>query len=371
MKYQGLLTLAVLFTILPFAVNAETVLRTGSDISVESDQVVEGDYYVSVGLLGKTTMSGNVAEDMYAVGQSVTINGEVGQDLSALAGVTHIHAPVADDVRIVGGEVTLADEVGGDVFVIGASLSILSTANIGGDVFFFGGDVTIEGDVAGSIHGTAQRVSIDSVVGGGIDMSVPGGLTLGDNARIVGPVTYSSFGALSRGQGTVIEGEVLKKEYTAMTAREEARGVLIPIFITLFATLSLYLLFKRQLESLVQSIDRSFARTALIGSGIILFGPVISILLMVTVLGLFIGLLTFSAVLMLYVAGLALASVVLGAYVTKLFTKELSVTLTSILIGTVALQGILIIPVLGFVCIYILLAVTIGGIAQRIYQAAA
>jgi len=356
------------FLVLPTGTQAETVLRTGSDISVEADQVVDGDYYVSVGPFGKTVMSGSVAGDMYALGALVTVNGEIGNDVSILAGSAQLHASVTDDVRIFAGEVTLADEIGGDVFVIAGSLSILSTAKIAGDVFFFGGNLSIEGDVGGSVLGKAQSTSIDSHIGGNIDVTAQTELLLGDRAVVDGSVQYTSFSQLTRGQGAVVGGEVMKSEYASISTREQTRDVLIPIFITLFATLSLYLLFKKELESLITTTEGGFTRSILIGSSVVLLGPVVAVLLMVTILGILVGLMTLAVVVILYVAGIALSSVVLGAYVSKFFTKKLEVTLITILVGSVSIQLLLFIPVLGLLAVYTIFAITVGGITQQLYK---
>lgn len=347
---------------------AETVLRTGTDISVEEDQVVEGDYYVSTGLFGRTVMSGSVLEDMYALGATVTVNGEVGHDLSILAGASHLHASVTDDVRIVAGEVTIAEDIGGDVFVLGGSLSILSTAHIDGDVFFFGGDLVIDGDVTGSVLGKAQSATVNAHVGKDFDMSAPAGVTLGDSAVIDGSVRYTSFTSLTRGQGTVIGGTVSKTESTAATTRQQARDLLIPIFVLLFATLSLYLLFKRELESIVSSVESSFSKNLLIGSAVVLLGPITSVLLVVTVLGMFVGLMAMSILVLLYIIGLSLVSLVLGAFVMYIVTKKLEVSLATILVGTVATQLLLLIPVIGPLALFVIFALTVGALTQRLYR---
>lgn len=367
MKYVALFSVA-LFLLLPVTTHGETVLRTGTDISVDADQTVEGDYYVSVGAFGKTVMSGSIQDDMYAFGAAVTVNGEVGADVAILAGTSQIHAPVVDDVRIFAGEVIIAENVGGDVFVLAGSLSVLSTATISGDIFFFGGDLLIEGNVEGSVLGKAQSVIVDSHISGDFDMTAPVGVTLGDNAIIDGSVSYTSLTALSRGQGAVISGEVLRAESSAVTARQQARGVLIPIFITLFATLSLYLLFKKELEAIVVSIETAFTRNLLIGSALAFLGPITAVLLMITVLGLFVGIMTLAVVVLLYVVGVALSSVVFGAFLMKLITKKLEVTLVTIIVGTVALQGLIFLPIIGPLAIYLIFAVTVGALTQRLYR---
>jgi len=352
----------------PSVTLAETVLRTGSDISVEEGQVVEGDYYVSVGPFGKTVMSGSVAEDMYALGASVTVNGEIGHDVAILAGTTQLYAPVLDDVRIIAGDVTIAKDIGGDVFVIAGVLHVLSTATIAGDIFFFGGELNVEGDVLGSILGKAEMVSVNSQVGGGIDITAPAGITLGNEANIAGSVQYTSYIPINRGQGTVVVGDVLKTESAVMTTKEYARGILIPIFIVLFATLSLYLLFKKGLESIVRTVEDSFAKNLLVGSSVILLGPLVSVLLMVTVLGLFVGIMTFSVVVLLYIVGIATSGLVLGSFTMRLITKRLEVTLATILVGTFVVQLLMFVPFIGPLMLLVIFAVTVGALSKRLYQ---
>ncbi len=359
----------ILLWVSPLFTQAETVLRTGGDISVEAQQSVEGDYYVSVGPLGSTVMSGTVSEDMYALGASVTINGAIGKDLSIMAGDVQIHAPVGDDLRVLGGEVTLAEDVTGDVLVLGGKLSILSTANVSGDVFFFGGDLVIDGPVAGSVQGSAQSVIVNASIGKDFDMKAPAGVTLTDNAHIGGMMRYASYVPLARSTGAEIVGQVQQIQSESIGVKQQARDMLIPVFVMLFATLSLYLLLKKELEFVVLSVENMFVRNLLIGSGLIILGPIVAAMLIITMLGLFVGLILLSVVTMLYISGLALSSVVLGAFIMKLFTKRLEVTLTAVFIGTLVLQFLLLVPVIGILFVLVLFAVTVGALTQQLYKA--
>ena len=366
MKYFIAIFVSVLFV--PFFAHAETVLRVGDAITVDENQVVNGDYYVSVGPFGNTSMSGTIEGDMYALGGSVNANGSITEDLTIISGVSQIHASVTDDVRIVSGEVTIAEYVGGDLVVIAGSLKVLSTATIGGNIFFFGGEGVIDGTVGGSIFGTSKRLRVDGPVGQDINVTAISGLTLGSRASIEGDVSYTSLQSLVRSPDAVVEGEVNIRAYEKKNTRDEMRDILIPIFITLFATLSLYLLFRDELIKLVRRVDSSYGTSALIGIAAILLGPVVSLLLIVTVLGLFVGLMSFAVVLLLYVVGFALTSVVCGAILSKFFTKRLSVSLLWILIGTLTIHAIGFIPIIGPLTVFALFSVTVGGISTSLYK---
>ena len=365
-QYLGLLFGVLLC--MPFMAQAETVLRIGGDISVDANQTIEGDYYVSSGPLGKVEMSGLVTEDMYAAGGSVVVNGDVEKDLSILAGTTQVHSKVSDDVRIIAADVTIAEDIVGDLFVLAGTLSVLSTASIGGDVFFFGDSVSIAGDVTGSVFGSAGSAVVDAAVGKDIDMKV-GQLTLGDAAQIAGTVTYKSPQLLVRSQDSSVIGDITQVVPSAKDARGKARELLVPVFIVFFTTLVVYLLFKQQLVVLVQTIEQSFIKNILTGASVLVLGPVAGVLLMTTVIGMFVGLFTLLSVLLLYLISITVVSVVLGAYVMRIFSKKLTVSLLTIFVGAVMTQVLFFIPVVGPLCILIILALAAGAVAQRLYHA--
>lgn len=363
----------VAFLVVPAMVEAETVLRTGTDITVSTDQIINDDYYVSVGFRGTTDMSGTVAGDMLVLAGSAIVNGSVGEDLMALGGSLQMHGSTTDDLRVVAWDTVISESVGGDVVVLGSSLKILPTATIGGNVYFFGIDAKIDGAVLGSIYGTAERVQVNGSVGKDIDLSAAAGLTLGDKAVVNGSVTYKGLVPLARSQGAVVEGEVNEfLETETVDAREAARAILTPLFIMLFAALSLFLLFKRGLQRLVEKIDESIWVATGLGVATLFAGPIAATLLLFTVLGFVLGLALFGMFLTLYSLAIALSGVVLGAFLSKYVRGKLEVTLTTVVTGTVlvhvALNVLSIIPLLGVLVVGCIFLITLGGLTRSVYH---
>lgn len=358
-----------MFTLaLPMVVEAETVLRVGSDISLESDQVVNGDYYVSAGPVGRASMSGVVEGDMVIFASSAVLNGTIAEDLLLIAGTAQVQASTSDDVRIVAGEATISEAVGGDVFVLGGTLNILSTATIAGDVFFFGGSLNSEGAIGGSVLGSAERVRIDGFVGKNVNMQVPAGLTLGDKAVVKGNVTYGSHIPMVRSQASIVEGEVLEQQRAVADTRAVAREVLTPLFVILFATLSLFLLFKRGLERLVATVDESLVLAAGIGAAAVLAAPVATIILMVTVLGFILAIALLGSLLVFYAVALSLTGAVLAGLVTKRMYGEAMVTLPAVVLGTLATYALLFLPFIGTFLVAVLFMLTLGGLVRGVYH---
>ncbi len=370
MRGRLLIATMLFFSAFPGTVFADTVLRTGTDISVAQDQVIDGNYYVSV-FFGETAMSGAVGGDMLALGGTVTMNGEVKKDLLVTGGSVQVHGPVGEDIRILGGEVTIADKVAGDLFVFGGALRVLPSAEIGGDVFFFGGTAEIEGTVTGSVYGNAEQFNINAPVGKNIDVSSVLGVTLGARALVGGDVRYTSASELVRDTNAMVTGTVVKNTQEEVTAKEKLKSTLIPFLILLFTTLSLYLIFKREVESLVVQVTNSYLVSGFVGLGVIVFGPLISVLLMVTVLGFMVGLLGMFVVLAVIVAGVAFASLVMGGILSLLFVKRVEVSLIWIVLGSAVLYTCLFIPVFGAVLYLSVCVITIGGLVTLLYKSIA
>ncbi len=365
-KIFAVLSLSLFF--LPAIVSAETVLRTGDSISVGADQTVDGDYYVSVGPIGKTTMSGQVMGDMYALGGSVTVNGVIHEDLSLLAGVAQLHASVTDDVRIVAGETIIAEDIGGDLLVLGNTLQILSSAKVAGNLYFFGESATIEGEVEGSVLGSYGYLRIDGAIKDDVDVNIHSELTLGSKAVVEGSLTYSGRKDYVRSPNAVVEGEVQKRDKPAVSTQEHARGLLLPIFISLFATLSAYLVFRRELERVVVNIDNRLYLHVLLGLGVLLIMPIVSVLLMVSVLGFLVGAFMMAVTIALLLAGYIISSVVCGAYLAKFITKSFQVSFVWIIAGAVVFYGMMFIPVIGQIVFLLIFTMSIGLLVNKLYR---
>ncbi|MEX0917732.1 MAG: polymer-forming cytoskeletal protein [Candidatus Paceibacterota bacterium] len=362
----GTIVLSVLLLV-PGMVAAETVLRVGESVAIASDQKVEEDFYAAA---GSVAMSGEVTGDMYAIGGSVTTNGIIRQDLTALGGSVQVHGPVEDDVRVLAGDVTIAESVSGDVFVIAGSLTILSSASVAGDVFFYGGEATIAGAVEGSIMGTAERFRVDSAVKGDVDVTTGRPLILGDRASISGDVRYESSGEVVRAQNAVVEGQVLRSEPASTKEGTSFGSALTALMVSVFAALCIYLIWKRELTRFTNETLRNYSRSGVLGLGALILIPVAVVLLMLTVLGLLVGLIgVFGFIALCFVAG-AMTAITAGGLISLAVTKRIEVNFMWILLGALMVQLLLYVPFVGPLIVLALFLMTLGNLVWVLYQSA-
>lgn len=350
----------------PAFVQAGPIFRSGESISIDATQVLKGDFY---GFSPVVTLSGSAENDVLIGGGTVTINAPVAGDLTVVGGVVQVHGDIGDDLRIIGGEVTLAKEVVGDVVVLGGTLTILSTATVKGDVLFMGGDLTIEGEVVGGIHATAETVRINSEIGGDVSLKVATIFTAGDRTNVLGNVQYESASEMIRAQDAIIVGDVRKTDSIQEAGLNVFKQLLLNISLLFFAVLTIYLTLRKYVERIVSISIGAPGVSGLIGLGVFILLPFVSVLLLVSVLGSSIGVILFALYIILCIFALLGAGILLGVYIQKLLTKKTNITLGTVVLGLISFSILCFIPVIGWFIVFGLIMIVLGGLSTALYQA--
>ncbi|MGI8978194.1 MAG: hypothetical protein ACR2FY_03100 [Pirellulaceae bacterium] len=204
-------------TLLALGVSASAAeYRTGKAVKVAAEETIKDDLYA----FGETiTIDGIVEGDLIAFAKDIIINGEVRGDLIGAGQSIEATGSLGDDVRVAGQAIRFGPKakVVGDVIAAGMSLETEKNSTIGGDFIFAGYQALLAGQidkdvlaalanlqVAGKIGGDAEVYSesddeappIDTFSGGQpprIRMpQVPGGLTFDSSAEVDGKLTYTS-----------------------------------------------------------------------------------------------------------------------------------------------------------------------------------
>jgi len=348
----------------PFFVQADPIIRSGDAISIDASQVLEGNFY---GLASTINISGTANEDVHVAGGRVTINGLVNKDLSILGGTVNVHGEVGDDLRVVGGDIVLATAVAGDVFVIGGTLTILSTATVEGDVIFYGKELLIDGRVNGSVHGSSENVRINTAIGGNVEYKATRSFVLGDRADISGDVTYTGFNEIVRAQGALVSGDVRHIKNTIENTRDFMQAWVIIFATLLFSGLTMYFVSRRFVSRFVASSHASVGTTGLVGLVAFLVAPLVSTVLLVSVVGSIVGILFIVGYILLLIASFVFSTILTGSLFQKYILKKDELTIFTPIIGVCVYLLIFIIPFLGTFIIFGLIMISLGTFVRLIY----
>ncbi len=360
---KGFFTLAVILFLVPQAVHGATVVRSGEDISLTTDQSVEGDFYA----LGEAiTVSGQVTDDTILFAGEIKINGEVGADVLVIGGSVDIQGNVVDDVRVMAGKVVIAGAVQGNLAVVAQELKILSTAKIDGDVLFYGGKADIAGPVGGNILGASESVRVDAEVGKGINITT-GLLTLGERAMVKEDVSYKSTAEMVRAQNATVEGNVLQTKLE-LESQTSLKVEAIAFLVSLFAALLVYLLLRKLTVSMVDQSKTNWVRAVAIGFGFFFLLPIAVIILIASTLGAIIGLILLAAYIMILALAFALTGIVIGANVMSYIIKSRELSVVTIVVGVLILHALTFIPLFGPVAFAFFYLLTLGVVTDRLLR---
>jgi len=357
---------AVVF-LLPALVLAAT-FHSGDTVSIHTNagENIADDVYAAGGTV---TVAGSIGGDLYAGGGTVLLSGSVQAD-AVIGGVTvTVIGSVGDDLRVGGGTILVQGPVGGDV-VMGGGQIHLAGSRIGGDVLIGGGMITIESLVGQDVKAGGGEVYINAPIQGNVEIEAEK-ITLGSKAVISGNFTYKSPNEAVIEQGAEVQGQTT---YTPTTDRNAGAAALaafvslamfVKLLMLLTGALVFGLVFRRYSTHVVHSaFSRPWPEIAR-GLATLILLPVLSILLMVTVIGIPLGILGMISFVALMIFSWLMAPVLLGSFIYQWIKKgEYVVNWKSILIGVFAYVILSALPFVGWLMQFALMLLTIGTVVN-------
>lgn len=224
---------AILLTLSAVTPAAAAETRQGSHIVIAADEVVADDLYV---MADTFTLDGTVEGDLVVLASLITINGTVEGDLMATAQTIIIDGQVADDARLAAAVIFLGPQarIGDDLMNGCSSLEARPGSIIAGDLMNASSQALLAGEVGDDVVIGANGLEVRGTIGGdltaevgeasseytffpsmpNLGVTVPSvrpGLTLDPEARIAGNLTYTQSADLAIPSG-VVSGAVTRRE---------------------------------------------------------------------------------------------------------------------------------------------------------------
>jgi cytoskeletal protein CcmA (bactofilin family) len=364
-KFQSFFIGLLLISFFPLVVDATTVKRTGGNVSLASDEVVEGNFY-AIG--NSVSITGEVEGDAIIIGGNVTVAGTVGDDALITAGTVSVSGTIVDDLRIVAGEVTISGKVEGSLSIFAGRVKILSTSSIGGDVMIYGSDVVVEGEIEGFLYGTTDSLRIDGTVVAGVDVTTQK-LQLGNRSIVEGNLTYISHKDLARASEAQVGGTIVRNSPVAKEATFSFRALAMSFFILLFTVLVFYLIARGWAERFVAypMFNHQYALRAILFGFVFLFLPIAIAVLLASVLGALVGIVSLLVYLLILILAIPIMSLVMAKLLMKIL-KHKQLTLLHIVLAVVVVVLLANIPFAGFIALFSLYVFTLGVVISMLFS---
>lgn len=351
--------------ILPMSAYA---IEFGASENMVVDTITADDFYVAG---GRVEINADVNGDLFVAGGEVTVAGNVAGDLVVAGGKVDIKGNVADDLRMLGGQGAIYGNVGDDVIVGGGQLDIAKTAVVGGSLIAGSGYLTIDGTVKEDVRGGIGMLILNGKVDGSLIVTIEEKLNISETALVGGDVKYSALIDMNVPTKSVKGLVHFNKFETEETLKEVTNAYLSYRLVSYLSALVFVLLailfMPNWIIKSAENTKKDILKTFGVGVVTMIACFIGSIILMVTIIGIPLGLMVFAFLFIAaYLAKIFVAVWAAGYVVNykkpsakyfkaKLFTGTALALLAYYLIG--------LIPFVGWLVDIILFLIGIGSMA--------
>lgn len=352
---------------------------------------VHQDLYVSGGTV---TINAPVYGDVVVAGGTVIINDTITNDLIVAAGTIKCLGYIGDDIRCGGGELTVTNYVAGDLLAGGGKISIERNAIINGGVLAGGGEVRLDGLVNGNVRMGSGTYLQNGTVNGNLESH-------GNTATINGTVKGKSVLAANKlviGNAAAFYNDVRfwseTKNIDFKNALHGASAVYDPkleveserwhylgqaTFLGLIWYIGAAFLFIVLLQYLFgdkfrYAADIIYNRTwQSLGYGLLFFVgvPIAAVIVMVTIIGIPVGLLLVIAYVVLVILASVITSLTIAHWLNNWRAQAkwsrwwIIWTATCVFVVVKLLSTI---PVLGWLFMFVAASIAFGGLLMNIHR---
>jgi len=279
---------------------------------------------------GKIRIDGTIDGDLYVAGQDIWINGTVNGDVLGAGQNLTITGRVEGDIRVAGQNIRLQGPVDGSATVAGQNIYVEKSAQVGRDLVTAGASTRINGKVGRNIYGAMEEIQISNSIGGNVRLFGVNTVQLLDGTVINGDIVYDSPKKADIKTGAVIAGKETwnqtKTDPVNINNQYNPLSSTFGFVISLVGLLLVWLVGKLVHPEVWSTLAKPLKKTPGVSIGlgvlILLAAPVICIILMFTVVGIPLAIIS----LLLYGVLLYMSKLIVAQYMIELTAARFNYT---------------------------------------------
>lgn len=324
----------------------------GAQTPGAEDRSSRPDNYYAAG--NRIEITTPMARDVVVAGREIEITQSVAGDVLAAGWRVLLSGRADDDVRIAAGEVVVNGPVAGDVTLAGGDVTLGSNARVGGRSWITGRSVRINGILDRELEVAGATVQVAGEIHKPVRI-VAEKLEILSSARILAPLSYRGPTEAQIAEGAVVSGPVM---FNRIPVHEARRARAWPAASTLLFSTHLFLagilvlvFLPRAQQSIVETLRAQPGMSLLAGFALLVTTPIAALVLVISILGLPIG---------LALAALYAIALFAGVLTTAFFVGDVEGTLFKF--GPVSTRGQHALLLLAGVLTLALLRSVLGGL---------
>ncbi len=352
-------------------VSEATVFQAQENYGLAKDQKIDDDLIVAGNTL---KIDGAVSGNLITACRYLTQNGMVFGSLFNGSQFADIFGRVNGSLTSFSQHLTLSGQVKRNVVAFGQNINLASVSTVEGEATLFGAEILVDGVVLKGLKASGERIVISGMVKGDVNLNGKS-ITILPTAEILGNLTYKSPKEAKISAGAKIAGETKWTEFKGRAPKRPTFKKFSWVsFLFLLASMAtglvLLVLFKNQTQKIKLTIQKSFWKS--LGSGFVLaiVSPIGAIILMVTLIGIPLAVITGFLYLILFYIAKIFTGLALGETVIALFKKDQIPMGWSLMAGLVLLYILVGLPYIGWFIYTLAFMIGLGGIVLSFKQKA-
>jgi cytoskeletal protein CcmA (bactofilin family) len=301
-----------------FCVGASLALT--SVLGAEEEKAAPSNVYMTG---AEVRIDRPVAGDLVTAAGRIHIDHPVTGDAVLAAGSIDVQSAVREDLRAAGGIVTLAGPVGHEVLIVAGRIILTPAADVHGETWLAAADVTLAGRVAEATRIYARSIRLSGEIRGPAELSAER-IDILAGAHVHGDIVYSSAREITIDPRARVDGKVIrrpKKLDAGQSAKVPGLKPLRPLAVAALLALGILALalFPRVTTGAVRTLMGAPGKSLGLGTALFFSVPPIAVLLVITLIGIPIGIALIAA----YAIGLLLGYVVSAALVGHALARSI------------------------------------------------
>lgn len=321
-------------------------IKAGDRFVLDKGDVINDDLIVAG---GDIVINGIINGDLIAAGGNIRVLGDVMGDIIIAGGDVDIRGDVGDDAILVSGNIDISGGIGDNLLGASGTFVMGDESSVGRDAFLSAGIVDIGGDVFGNLDVRGSDVVIGGSVFGNVSVESDEAPWMRSGANVGGDVNYVSENDIIIEEGASVAGTVSKtvpvvREVSAVERFGGGLAGFLAIFIVGILLVKMLPVYAKNVSN---TLKKSLFISGMWGIVGLIVAPVVAIFLMISVIGLPLGLILFTG----YFIGIYIAkvymSVFLGEYLLSMTGSQSKSLVLMLFIGLLVFEMIGLVPGVG------------------------
>jgi len=375
MKNALFITLILVFAAWAFPIHAAVTITKTEYVGEVEDEFDENAYINA----SKINFLGTSEEDVTLVGNKVFFDGVIEGDLNVIGRDVVVSGEVGGDIKIVAAKAVYSGNAEGDILFLVGDLEMRAPATVAQESLIYGGTIKTNGSFEGDTAIVAGKAYIEGSFSDNVQLSA--------QSVVIGNIVLSNFAEIDYNAPTraVVLGDSARLKlnfnetgsWTENGFLQQAFLIFISFWTVLrFVTTAIIIFFftngfRKFTQSFGLQATKHPFKGITLGAVALVGIPFLSGLLIVSLVGLPIGILFGLFYLALFVVRYALISVLIGSFIKRYAGWDKSVGIVNFwygLLGLVLLTAMAFIPYAGRIIIFILTLAAFGSVLYILLQ---